>query len=109
MHLLMVEDDRELADAVKAGLEANRDTNFKVDSAYTLAEGFQKLETGEYGCVVLDIALPNGRGTVLIERWQGRSPGTPFVVVSGDDTVTAGDVIMRGAQDFLRKPVGLKR
>lgn len=109
MKILCVEDDLQFQRLLKEGIEQDRFTDYQVDIAGTLREAFERLAERDYGCIVIDIKLPNGKGTVIIDAMQNKTPGTPMVAMTGDDSVAGGDVILRGAQDFLLKPFAIKR
>ena len=62
MRLLIVEDDRKLADFVARGLRAER---FAVDLAADGREGLSFIESNEYDLLILDLMLPRLSGTEL--------------------------------------------
>ena len=102
MRVLIVEDDRKLAEFVARGLRAER---FAVDLAADGMEGLHHLESFEYDLLVLDLMLPRLSGTELLRRVRRNHPTLPVLVLTARD---ATDDKVRhfeaGADDYLTKP-----
>ncbi len=104
MRLLLVEDTKDLADAL---LKHLRQAGHTTDHASSLsaAEGFWSSERDAYDVIILDIELPDGEGTTLLK--QVRASGLPVGVLvltarsEVEDKVYLLDV---GADDYLTKP-----
>ena len=63
------------------------------------------LPTLHYGCVLLDIAMPDRCGLDLLDDLQNASPAWPVIMVSGTTDVDHAIIAFRqGAVQFLRKP-----
>lgn len=75
--ILHVEDDRDILRVVEKAFSEG----VEIDCAMTVAEARQKLETGSYDLVILDISLPDGRGETLLADLNRQGPGAPPVVV----------------------------
>lgn len=102
MRLLLVEDERKLADLVMRALKAERyavDVAFDGDTGWQLAQGY------EYDLVILDLMLPQLDGTELLRRIRQRSQQVPILVLTARDA-TADKVLNfeAGADDYLTKP-----
>jgi DNA-binding response OmpR family regulator len=69
MRILIVEDNKTLAGALKQGLEEER---FAVDLAYDGEEADYKARVNEYDVIVLDLMLPKVDGWTLLKRWRER-------------------------------------
>jgi DNA-binding response OmpR family regulator len=62
MRVLLVEDDRSLADIVVAGM---REQHLAVAVAVNAREGRERAELGDFDVIVLDVMLPDGSGFEL--------------------------------------------
>jgi two-component system response regulator TctD len=98
---LLVEDNRELAEAVvkRLGLDGHA-----VDHAATLAEAEDCLAAASYDLILLDVMLPDGDGREFLARGRDRF-ATPVIVLTArsqvSDRVGALD---QGADDYITKP-----
>jgi DNA-binding response OmpR family regulator len=110
MRVLVVEDERDLADAIAAGL---RQEGYAVDVAYDGTDGRVKAAVYPYDLVCLDLGLPGADGRELAralrdgERRDG-APAPRVLMVTARDTVDdriAG--LDDGADDYLVKPFEL--
>jgi DNA-binding response OmpR family regulator len=102
MRLLIVEDDRKLAEFVARGLRAER---FAVDLAADGLEGLRYLESYEYDLIVLDLMLPQLSGGELLRRLRRSHPSLPVLVLTARDATE--DKVRHfeaGADDYLTKP-----
>lgn len=106
MRALLVEDDLHLAKVLQLTLEQD---GFAVDIAGTVETGRVLAMTHDFDAIVLDLVLPDGHGTALIQRLRQAGRNTPITVLTGlaDDraTILALDA---GADDYLTKPVALE-
>ncbi len=106
MRILLVEDEIELADNVRAALERER---YVVDHAEGLATAEEAALSGQYDLVLLDRTLPDGDGLGLIPRIRAKNPGVPVIVLSArgelSDRIAGLD---EGADDYLSKPFALE-
>jgi DNA-binding response OmpR family regulator len=102
MRLLIVEDDRKLAEFVARGLRAER---FAVDLAGDGQEGLQHLASYEYDLLILDLMLPQLSGSELLRRVRATRPTLPVLVLTARDATE--DKVAHfeaGADDYLTKP-----
>jgi DNA-binding response OmpR family regulator len=102
MRVLVVEDERRLAESLKRGLEAD---GFEVDIALDGIEGLRQATEHAYDAIVLDVMLPGIDGYQVCGRLREARVWTPILMLTakvGDlDETTA---LVTGADDFLRKP-----
>ena len=106
MRVLLVEDDRSLAEIIVSGLREQRLT---VSVAGSVREGRERVELGEYDVIVLDILLPDGSGFDLCAWIRGRGVTTPILMLTARDSVD--DRVMgldAGADDYLTKPFAFR-
>ena len=105
MKLLVVEDDADLG----AGLrQAFRQAGYEVVWARSGAGAGEALEDERFGCVVLDMGLPDADGLDVLRRLRSRRDTTPVLILSARDRPEqkiAG--LDAGADDYLTKPFDL--
>ena len=102
MKILLVEDDKELADTTRWILEKNK---IVVDVAESLLLAKAAILDHEYSVVLLDRRLPDGDGTELIRHAKQQGVETRFVVVSAvGDLGSRVEGLDLGADDYLVKP-----
>jgi len=102
VRILIVEDDRKLADFVARGLRAER---FAVDLAGNGCEAESYVSSFAYDLLVLDLMLPQLSGTELLRRVRKTHSSLPVLVITARDTIE--DKVMHfeaGADDYLTKP-----
>ncbi|WP_026793153.1 response regulator transcription factor [Pleomorphomonas oryzae] len=106
MRVLLVEDEPEMASALRAALTRH---DMIVDHAPNLFEAEAIAALGGYDALVLDRQLPDGDGLSLIPKLRARGNLVPVLVltVRGDlaDRVAGLD---QGADDYLAKPFALE-
>ncbi len=102
MRLLVVEDERRLAEGLKRGLEAE---GFAVDVAANGTDGLWFARENRYAVVLLDIMLPGMSGYVVCRTLRDEGDWTPVLMLTAKDgewdQVEALDT---GADDYLTKP-----
>ncbi len=105
MHVLVVEDDGLLGDALQAGL---RDRGFAVDWVRDGIAADTVLRAGDFAAVVLDLGLPGRSGLDVLRQLRARGQAVPVLVLTArdaiDDRVTGLDA---GADDYVVKPVAI--
>ena len=101
--VLIVEDDRNIANFVRTSLEAN---GYQVLTAERCGQGILMQNSHISDLVVLDLGLPDMDGEVFIREVR-RVSAVPIIVLSAraeeDDKVSALDL---GANDYITKPFG---
>jgi DNA-binding response OmpR family regulator len=102
MKVLLVEDHKPLARALKQGLE---EEGFAVDLAADGEEGHYKATTSSYDTIILDLMLPKVDGLTLLQNWRKSGLTTHVLVLTAkgnlEDKVKGLDL---GADDYLTKP-----
>lgn len=105
MRVLIVEDNRELAEWIARGLKQG---GMVVDAAYDGAEAEHILITQDYDIVLLDLALPRLDGLSVLRRMRERHSRIPVLVLTAragvEDRVRGLDA---GADDYVGKPVNM--
>jgi len=102
MRLLIVEDERQFAEMLRAGLIAE---GFTVDLAHTGTDGLWSAIEHDYDVVILDIMLPEISGYEVLKRLRAASKWTPVLMLTAKDgEYDEADAFDLGADDYLSKP-----
>lgn len=102
MRLLLIEDERKVADVVARGLRAER---FAVDVANDGNTGWEMASGVDYDLVILDLMLPGLNGTELLRRLRRKGGTAPVLVLTArDGTSDKVENFEAGADDYLTKP-----
>jgi two-component system copper resistance phosphate regulon response regulator CusR len=102
VRLLIVEDDRKLAEFVARGLRAE---SFAVDLAGDGREGQSYIDSYRYDLLILDLMLPQISGSELLRRVRRSHPTLPVLVLTARDaTRDKVEHFEAGADDYLTKP-----
>ena len=102
--MLVVEDERRLASAVRRGLTAE---GFVVDVAHDGVDGLHLAREGGYDAVVLDLMLPDISGTELCARVRAdqRLTGLPIIMLTAkSEEIDRVVGLELGADDYVTKP-----
>jgi len=102
MRVLVVEDEKRVAAAVRRGLEAE---GFAVDVALTGTDGDWLAQENAYDVIVLDIMLPGINGYKLCANLRERGDWTPVLMLTAKDgELDEAEALDTGADDYLTKP-----
>lgn len=102
MRLLMVEDERRLAERLARGL---REEGFAVDCAASGAEARESVAATAYDLVLLDLGLPDGSGIDHLRRWRSEGFDAPILILTARDLVEEKvEGLNAGADDYMAKP-----
>ncbi|MFA5147214.1 MAG: response regulator transcription factor [Candidatus Omnitrophota bacterium] len=102
MRILVVEDEKKIADFIKRGL---KEEGYAVDAAYDGEEGYFLAKTNNYDLILLDLMLPRMDGLTLCKKLRGEGLHTLIIMLTAKDTVK--DKVLgldSGADDYLTKP-----
>jgi heavy metal response regulator len=102
VRVLLVEDDRTIAEFVEKGL---REAGFAVDVAADGQAGLDRALAGGYDAAIVDVMLPHMDGLSLIDALRAKGVRTPVLILSArrsvDDRVRG---LQAGGDDYLTKP-----
>src|SRR5215212_6702417 len=102
MRILVVEDEKRIADFLTRGLQG---AGYAVDAAPNGATALDFIHATDYDLVILDIMLPDMDGLQVLEKIRNRKVGPPVLILSArgavDDRVRG---LETGADDYLVKP-----
>ncbi len=102
MRVLVVEDEKRLADIIKRGLT---EEGYSVDAAYDGEEAEYMALATHYDAIVLDLMLPKKDGVTVCRDLRSRNVTTPILMLTARDTLD--DKIRgldSGADDYQVKP-----
>lgn len=102
MKVLLVEDDKKIAEFIAKGL---KEAGFIVDFVQDGTEGLRLGQSGVYEAAIIDVMLPGLDGLSLIQRLREKGLATPVLILSAkrsvDDRVAG---LESGGDDYLTKP-----
>ena len=102
MRILVVEDEKKIASALKRGLTAE---GFTVDVANDGVDGLSKATEIEYDIIVLDILLPLLNGFAVCAKLRERGVWTPILMLTAKlGEYDEAEALDTGADDYLTKP-----
>jgi len=102
MRILIVEDERQMAEVLRRGLS---EEGHAVDVAQTGPDGLAMATSDSFDVIILDVMLPGLSGLDVARRLRGARIRTPILMLTARDTnadVVAG--LDAGADDYLVKP-----
>ena len=102
MRILVIEDEKKIADFIKRGL---KEEGYAIDVAYDGQEGHFLAKTNDYDLILLDLMLPKLDGIALCKKLKSEGIVSPIIMLTAKsavkDKVTGLDA---GADDYLTKP-----
>jgi len=102
MRLLVIEDEKKLAEFIVRGLRAE---GFAVDAALDGEVGWQMASATDYDAIILDLMLPGLSGTEVLKRLRRKNSATAVLVLTARDaTRDKVENFEAGADDYLTKP-----
>ncbi|MCI0606393.1 response regulator transcription factor [bacterium] len=102
MRVLIVEDDKRMAEILKKGLE---EENHSVTLAFDGEEGLEFAGLYDFDVLVLDVMLPRMDGFEVARQMRQKNNQTPILMLTARDTIP--DIVAGldlGADDYLTKP-----
>lgn len=102
MNVLIVEDEKRLAEALRQILLEQK---YMVDVVYDGAEGLSFAESGIYDCIILDVMLPSLDGFEIVSAIRKKNVTTPVLMLTAKDSIS--DKVRgldSGADDYMTKP-----
>jgi heavy metal response regulator len=102
MRILVVEDDKKIANFIKRGL---KEESYAVDVAYDGEEGHFLATTNDYDLVLLDLMIPKMDGITLCKKLRGDKVTVPVIMLTAKDELQDKvEGFNSGADDYLTKP-----
>jgi two-component system OmpR family response regulator len=104
MKLLLIEDNRSLADSLKRNLSKS----FVIDAAQTGEEGLRQAVSGSYDVIVLDLHLPDTNGYDVCKAVRLAHISTPILILTAAADIPSRVALLNGgADDYVTKPFSI--
>ena len=102
MRILVVEDEKRIADFLSRGLENG---GYSVEVAGDGATALEMVHATEYDLIILDLGLPDMDGMAVLKKIRTRKTSPPVLILSARDAVDDRvKGLENGADDYLVKP-----
>lgn len=102
MKILLIEDEKLLADSLKALLTAK---GFQVEAVYDGETGAEYAELGIYDLLILDVMMPGLNGYQVARRVRAKRCAVPILMLTAKSDVTDRiEGLNAGADYYLTKP-----
>lgn len=100
--ILICDDDKTLAQILSDELKAE---NFNTLAVYTGKDAIEQLKVNYFDILLLDLNLPDIKGTEVLRFSTNNSPFTQVIMLTGTSDITDAVECMKiGAYDFITKP-----
>jgi len=102
MNVLVVEDERNLADAI---CRIVQDAGYNAEACYDGRTGLVSAKSGLYDAVILDVMLPNVSGIEIVHQMREEHVATPVLMLTARTSTTDKvEGLDAGADDYMTKP-----
>ena len=106
MKILIIEDEKLLADSIKTMLSSK---GFEVEAVYDGETGAEYAELGIYDLLILDVMMPKMDGYAVARSVRSRHCSTPILMLTArsdpEDRITG---LNAGADYYLTKPFDMR-
>lgn len=107
LSVLIVDDEKNARENIAAFLKKK---DYEVLEAANLKEAKKAIASGSADIVLLDVQLPDGLGTTLLEESASNPSRPPIILITAHgDIDMAVEAMKNGAHDFLQKPIKFER
>ncbi len=101
--ILVIDDEREICESIKMILEYE---DYQFDSSTDSIEGLEKIESGDFDVVLLDIQMPNLNGFEVLNKIKEKNLELNVIMISAFSSLeNAVKATKLGAFDFIEKPI----
>jgi DNA-binding response OmpR family regulator len=102
MHILVVEDEKKMADIMVRGLKGE---GYSATVAHDATSGIDLAKSGHFDLIILDLLLPDFPGTKLLRRLREKDAQIPVLIVTARGEIASkAENFSAGADDYLTKP-----
>ena len=106
MKILIIEDEKLLADSIKTMLEGR---GFQVETVYDGETGADYAELGIYDLLILDVMMPKMDGYQVARHVRSHRCGTPILMLTARSSVEDRiEGLNAGADYYLTKPFDMR-
>ena len=99
--ILIVDDEREIADLVTFYLESE---NFEIITCYSAEDALRNVESTEFDLAILDIMLPGTNGFEICKKIRENHTYPVIMLTAKDEEIDKIRGLMLGADDYMTKP-----
>jgi len=101
-HILVVDDEERICDAVKKALER---IGCLVETSLSAGQALEKILNHSFDMVICDIKMPGMDGMTLLDRIKEYDPSLMVLMITGFASIeSAVECMKKGAQDYIAKP-----
>jgi PAS domain S-box-containing protein len=109
IRILHVDDDPSILDVTGEFLQ-REDGRFRIETATTPNEGFDRIKNSPPDCIVSDYDMPRTNGIEFLRTVRETYPDLPFVLFTGKGSESvASEAMAAGVTDYLQKGAGTER
>ena len=102
MNILIIEDEKALADVIRVSLENN---NYQVEIEGNGEEGYYKALCDTYDLIILDVMLPDMDGFTILKKLREDKINTKIIMLTAKSTLDDKlEGLENGANDYITKP-----
>jgi len=102
MKILIIEDEKQVADNLRVGLEQHR---FIAEVAYSANEGYDMINNYDYDIIILDLMLPDMPGEDLCRKIRKEKVNSFIIMLTAKKQIeNIVEGLNCGADDYLTKP-----
>jgi DNA-binding response OmpR family regulator len=102
MRILIIEDEKQIADNLMAGLQQH---SFAVDVAYSGEDGYELINDFEYDVIIMDLMLPDIQGEELCRKLRMEKNEASIIMLTAKKQLgNIIDGLNIGADDYITKP-----
>ena len=102
MKVLLIEDERDLADSIVRYLRGN---DFICEWADTIEATNDRISSHVYDCILLDLSLPDGHGFEILKELKKKNSSEGVIIISAKETLHSKiEGLNLGADDYITKP-----
>ncbi|OHB65713.1 MAG: two-component system response regulator [Planctomycetes bacterium RBG_13_63_9] len=105
--VLLVDDEREFTEVLSQRMQSR---GVAVETAGNGREALQKVQSGSYDAIFLDLAMPGMDGIETLKHLLNVNPDLQVILLTGYASVQKGvEAVKLGAMDFLEKPAEIQK
>lgn len=104
-HVLIIDDETDICFLLSAILS---NSGYDTQYAHTLKDGLDKMKQQAPDVILLDVNLPDGNGVDFIPVVKNNYESRLVVMSAHVSEAEVGEVIKKGADSFLSKPISKK-
>ncbi len=102
MNILVVEDERNLADAIVRILN---DASYNAEAVYDGKVALRSALSGAYDAIILDVMLPGMNGNEVVHEMRRQNVSTPVLLLTARTSISDKvEGLDAGADDYMTKP-----